>query len=283
MSQNQQLEVKISNDKFVFDDKYYTSGIHIIYKRGLENAFIFPKEDDSKLRLGVSLGNETFTPSNLFSFNTNDFDRPYAGWLFGRLELSKIKTNTALSLIIESGVTGKESLAGKLQIAFHDLLSLDVPTWADEISYKWLFNFKLLKTFDFKLNKTSHFQNRTEVSLGSKDTYLENNAYVFLGKLNKFQNSYRSGVVTSNDIKEYYVFFAGGYRYVMLNTLIQGSPFNNNDPFTSIAEKHVFNLKAGGVLRTRRNIFKLEYIYNTKETPMSKSHIYGAFTFGFIF
>ena len=199
------------------------------------------------------------------SFNTNDFDRPYAGWLFGKFELSKIKTNSAVSLIIESGVTGKESLAGKLQIAFHDLLNIEVPTWANEISYKWLFNFKILKTFDFKLNETSRIQNRIQASLGSKDTYLENNTYIFLGKFNKFQNSYRAGAIASNSKKEFYGFLAGGYRYVVLNTLVQGSPFNDNDSFTSIAEKYVFNLKAGSVLRTKRNIFKLEYIIIQKK------------------
>ena len=68
MSQNQQLEMKISNDKFVFDDKYYTSGIHITYRKDLENNFVFSKEDENRLQLNITAGNETYTPSDLFFF-----------------------------------------------------------------------------------------------------------------------------------------------------------------------------------------------------------------------
>ena len=107
--------------------------------------------------------------------------------------------------------------------------------------------------------------------------------FLFFGKFNGLQNSYRLYAFNSESKKEFFGFIGGGYKFVELNTLIQGSPFNDNDAFTSIAENHVFSLQAGSVLRTKRNIFKLEYNYNSKETPLSKSHVFGAFTFGFIF
>ena len=283
VAQNKQLEIKISNDKFVLQDKYYTNGIHLTYRQNLLNNFLLKKKQNEKLQLNISFGNETYTPSNLDSFNVNDLDRPYAGWLFGKIELAKIKHKSALFLAVESGITGEESLAGKLQIAFHDLLNIDSkPTWVDEIAYKWLFNFKVSQVNDFQLNAWSNFQNEVTLSIGSKDTFLENNVYVFFGKINTFQNSSRIAAIASNSSKEFFGFLGGGYKYVLLNTLIQGSPFKSNDPFTTIAEKHVFNLKFGGVLRTKRNFFKLEYNYNTKETPLSKSHAFGVFTFGFV-
>ncbi len=283
VAQNKQLEIKISNDKFVLQDKYYTNGIHLTYRQNLLNDFLLKKKQNEKLQLNISFGNETFTPSNLNSFNVNDLDRPYAGWLFAKIELAKIKPKSALFLAVEPGITGEESLAGKLQIAFHDLLNIDSkPTWVDEIAYKWLFNFKVSQVNDFQLNAWSNFQNEVNLSIGSKDTFLKNNVYVFLGKINTFQNSSRIAAIAPSNSKEFFGFLGGGYKYVLLNTLIQGSPFNSNDPFTTIAENHVFNLKIGGVLRTKRNFFRLEYNYNSKETPLSKSHAFGAFTFGFV-
>ncbi|WP_413974230.1 lipid A-modifier LpxR family protein [Hyunsoonleella sp. 2307UL5-6] len=282
-SQNQQLDIKISNDKFVFQDKYYTSGLHISYRKYLKNKFLFKQQKSQRLQLNILVGNETYTPSNLSSFNTNDFDRPYAGWLFVGVELAKIKFKSALFLSVESGITGEESLAGKLQNAFHELLNIEKPTWQDEIAYKWLFNFKIKQVYDIPLGNSTSIQNHSSVSVGSKDIYLKNSLFLFFGKFNTLQNSSRLNALSSVSKKEFFGFIGGSYKYVALNTLIQGSPFNDSDAFTSIAEKNIYSLQAGSVLRTRRNIFKLEYIYNSKETPLSTSHIFGAFTFGFVF
>lgn len=282
-SQNQQIDLKISNDKFVFQDKYYTSGLHISYRKALQNSFIFQKQENQNLQLNITVGNEIYTPSNLSSFDVNDFDRPYAGWLFLGVELAKIKRKSALFLAVESGITGKESLAGKLQNAFHDLFDIEKPTWQDEIAYKWLFNFKVKQVYDFPIGEKASIQNHTSLSIGSKDMYFKNAIFLFFGKFNGLQNSFRLYALNSESKKEFFGFIGGGYKFVELNTLIQGSPFNDNDAFTSIAENHVFSLQAGSVLRTKRNIFKLEYNYNSRETPLSKSHVFGAFTFGFIF
>lgn len=283
-SQNQQIDLTISNDKFVFIDRYYTSGLHLSYRKGLKQNFIFTKQEDNKLQLNITVGNETYTPTNLNSFDNRNFDRPYAGWLFGKLELGRIKEKSALFFAVESGVTGEESLAGKLQISLHEFFNIDsMPTWADEIAYKWLFNFKASKIYDFQLNNKNSIKNQIEASIGSKDTYIMNDFLYFFGKFNDLQNSSRLNLVDNSQKKEFYGFISAGYKYVLLNTLIQGSAFSNDDPFTSIATKSIFKLSAGAVLKTKKNIIKLGYYFNTKETPMSTSHAYGALTFGFSF
>lgn len=283
-SQNQQIDLTISNDKFVFIDRYYTSGLHLSYRKGLKQNFIFTKQEDNKLQLNITVGNETYTPTNLNSFDNRNFDRPYAGWLFGKLELGRIKEKSALFFAVESGVTGEESLAGKLQISLHEFFNIDsMPTWADEIAYKWLFNFKASKIYDFQLNNKNSIQNQIRASIGSKDTYIMNDFVYFFGKFNDLQNSSRLNLVDNSQNKEFYGFVSAGYKYVLLNTLIQGSAFSNDDPFTSIATKSIFKLSAGAVLKTKKNIIKLGYYFNTKETPMSTSHAYGALTFGFSF
>lgn len=284
ISQNQQLEFAISNDKFVFLDRYYTSGLHITYRKTLKQSLLFLKKADNKLQLNVTIGNETYTPKNLTSFNTRDFDRPYAGWLYGKLEIGRIKQKSALFVALESGITGEESLSGKLQIKIHELLNIDSrPTWVDEIAFKWLFNFKALHVYDFQLSKKESVQNKVSISIGSKDTYFSNEVSYFFGNINQFQNSSRLDLISDNQAKEFFGFISAGYRYVLLNTLIQGSAFNNKDPFTSIATNHIMLLNAGVVLKIKKNLVKLGCYYNTKETPESNSHAYGVLTFGFSF
>jgi len=85
--------LRVDNDKLSSIDRYYTSGLFITYRKNLENNFIFNKTENNALQLNVTLGNETYTPKNLKSFNTDDFDRPYAGWFFLKTELGRIKSN----------------------------------------------------------------------------------------------------------------------------------------------------------------------------------------------
>lgn len=284
ISQNRQLELAISNDKLVLLDRYYTSGLHFTYRKNLNGNLLFLKKENNKLQLNITVGNETYTPENLTSFDNRDFDRPYAGWLFGKVELGRIKQKSALFLALESGITGEESLAGTLQIAFHELLNIDSrPTWADEIAFSLMFNLKVSHVNNFKLNTKSSIQNRVNSSIGNKDIFLGNDISYFFGNFNDFQNSSRLNLVDMNNRKEFFGFISAGYKYVALNSLIQGSPFSDRDPFTTIATNHVFQLSAGSVLRTKKNLFKLGCYYNTKETPLSASHVYGTLTYGFVF
>ena len=105
---DQQLGIIIDNDQLLATDRYYTSGIFISYKKDLKDGFIFKKEEVSKTMINFTVGNEIYTPRNLNSFDVTEFDRPYAGWLFGKLEVGKIKRSSASFVSLESGITGKE-------------------------------------------------------------------------------------------------------------------------------------------------------------------------------
>lgn len=283
-SQNQQLELKISNDKLVLLDRYYTSGIHLTYREQLHHDFLFFKHLKNKLQINITLGNETYTPSNLTSFNNQNFDRPYAGWFFLNFEIGNVKHQSAFFGSLDLGITGKQSLAGKIQTTFHDLLNIEsMPTWVDEIAFKGLYNIKIRQVHEFLLNKNNSIQNQFSASLGNKDVFAANDIKYFVGKFNNFKNSSRINQITTKASNEVYVFFSAGYKYVFLNSLIQGSPFSNKDPFTTVAANHVFNLSSGFVVKIKSNFFELVFNYNTKETPLSLSHYYGALTYGVSF
>ncbi len=276
---NQQLEVKLSNDKFADDDKYFTNGLYITYQKVLSQDFILPKTDENKLQLNIEIGNEIYSPASLSSTNTADFDRPFAGWLFGKLEVGSIKGKSAFFLALGTGITGKESLAGDFQVGLHDVFGIDSrPTWVEQIEFKWLFNLKIAQVFDWS-NQRNAFQYRISPSLGTKDIYLENDISYFFGRLNEFQNSSRTTIIDNSTSKEFFGYVSVGYKYVAHNTLIQGSIFTDDVLFTTDITNHILKTEMGAVLQSKRNTFKIAYSFNTKETPLSTSHIYGSLSY----
>ncbi|OEJ99220.1 hypothetical protein A8C32_08605 [Flavivirga aquatica] len=276
---NQEIEVKIENDKLVMVDKYYTSGLFLTYRKILRNNFIFKKEGNNVLQLNVALGNETYTPTNLASINPIDFDRPYAGWFFLKTEIGKIKGANALLLALEMGITGEESLAGKIQTKAHEIFGNDNPTWVQEIEFKFLVNLKARYIISKLISKHHALHYVLEPSLGTKDVFIENGLGYYFGKFNDLRNSSRIETIDKTLKNELFGFIYLGYKYVAHNTLIQGSLDYNDVLFTTTMSPHLFKLKIGGVLKAKRTIIKFIYNFNTKETPTSTSHSYGTLVF----
>ncbi len=277
---NQQIEFRLDNDKFVFDDRYYTSGLFVTYKKQLEIDFLFKKTETNKLQLNLKIGNETYTPTDLSSFDSSRFDRPFAGWFFGSIEVAKIKERSGLFIALEGGITGDESLSGNIQLAFHDFFDLgNRPTWAEQIGFKILFNAKLKYIYSWQLHKKHAFQFETQLTLGTKDIFLSNSAKYVFGKFNAFNNTSALGLIDSSLTKEFFGFIGFGHKYVVHNTLLQGGITRDETTFTSSPTRNIFRLEVGSTLKFKRNTYKLTYFFNSKETALSSSHVYGSVVF----
>ncbi len=276
----QKIGFVLSNDKFADNDKYFTNGIYLNYSKLLPKSFILTKKEDTKLQLSLSLGNEIYSPENLSSTKSSDFDRPYAGWLFGTFQIGSINKNIANFISLETGITGPESYAGKLQVAIHNTFDIaPIPTWTDEIAYKWLFNFKTKHIFNILATTKNALHYSISPSLGTKDIYVENNISYYFGKLNTFQNSSRVTMVDNSAAKEIFGYLAIGHTYVAHNTLIEGAIYSSNDPYTIAASKNVLRVEIGAVLHAKKNTFKIYYNYNSKETDIATSHVYGSLAY----
>lgn len=276
---DKQLEISLANDKLFFLDRYYTNGLFVTYKQDLENSFILNKTSENKLQLNLTIGNETYTPKNLSSFNTDDFDRPFAGWLFGKMEVASVQETNAFFLAFETGITGEESLSGKLQTAIHNFFNIDNPTWAEEIAFKWLVNIKANYFATVLENESNSMLWSIGSSLGSKDIFGKSSIHYYFGKFNKLQNSSRLGFIDTTKTNEFYGTLSLGYKYVVHNTLIQGSIFEEDILFTTNITNHVLDFSIGCTFKSKTNTFKLLGIFNTKETPLSTSHLYGILTY----
>lgn len=231
------------------------------------------------LQINTTLGNETYTPTNMFSNNPIDFDRPYAGWLFLKTEVGSIKDFKALFLALETGITGKEALSGRIQNYVHGILNIYEPTWTQEIEFKFLVNLKAKYIFSKIVKKHHAFHYTVESSLGTKDIFIENNLGYYFGNFNNLKQSSRIGSVNKIMKKEFFGFVNLGYKYVAHNTLIQGGLSYDDVLFTTYREPNILKFKFGGVFYAKRNTFKFIYNFNTKETPKSTNHSYGTVSF----
>ena len=279
-SYNQQIEFIVENDKLVLVDKYYTSGLFITYKKDFEKDFLVRKTKDNILQVNLTLGNETYTPTNLFSTNVADYDRPYAGWFFLKAELANVQDSKALFFGLEGGITGDEALSGKLQNFIHRGLNIDDgTTWTEQIEFKVLVNIKAKYLINKNINKYHAFNYVIESSLGTKDIFIENGLGYYFGRFNNLKSSSRIGIINKTKENEFFGFVNFGYKYVAHNTLIQGGLLHDDVLFTTQKESHILKIKAGAVLSLGRNTFKFIYNFNTNETPKSTNHSYGGISF----
>lgn len=262
----QQVAVQHDND-FVFAiDRYYTAGTFLSYSKQLEGDFIF-KREDYPLQLDLTLGQETYTPRELFETNFDFFERPYAGYLFIKAGLSKGKEDILFNIEAEIGLAGEQSKAGEIQVAYHELINEFIPVWEGEIGNSVHLNSKGTFVKDYRLTNSNLFKNiafQSTVAFGTRQLFARQEALLYIGKRDAVASSSAFGRLGGTH--EFYGFTGVGAEYVFLNALIQGHPFGDDSPFTLPIVSTVFSFKAGATYRGERNMYSAIYNFRTRET-----------------
>lgn len=142
-SELQTFQVFFENDLFGDTDKYYTNAVQLTWlsndlKRYKDDvrlpewtfpviqAIPFSGDPDSTHNIGIILGQQIYTPSDIQVTTLIENDRPYAGYLYGGLALHS-KTKTVLdTLEITMGVVGPAAKSEFSQNKVHELR--DIPT-----------------------------------------------------------------------------------------------------------------------------------------------------------
>ena len=90
----------------------------------------------------LELGQEIYTPSDTDSKDFENFDYPFGGWTFLKYALqTEKKNNRVLEYGFQIGLTGKWSLADKIQNIYHKkIINADIPTWEAQIPNAAHFN-----------------------------------------------------------------------------------------------------------------------------------------------
>jgi lipid A 3-O-deacylase len=128
------------NDYFGGEDQHYTNGVKLSWvsgdltdwgqdgwRKGLIAFLPFVNKPDRQKNIGVSLGQNIYTPEDTSLGVPDPSDRPYAGWTY--LEFSFVsKTDRMMDTVaIQLGIVGPHSYASDTQRIVHELINDDVP------------------------------------------------------------------------------------------------------------------------------------------------------------
>lgn len=263
----QAISIQHDNDFLLGIDRYYTTGSFIKYSKQLYGDFIFKGTDDNPVQLDLTLGQETYTPRELFETNFDRLERPYAGYLFVNGGVSKGSLTQLFRIDAEVGLAGPQSLAGEVQVAYHKLIREFIPVWSGEIANSIHINSYGTYAKDFLIPNSNLFKNfalQSTAALGTRRIFARQEALLYLGKRDAI--GYSSAFNRLSATEEFYGFVGTGVEYVLLNALIQGHPWGDDSPFTLPIVNTVLSAKFGMVYRGTNNIYKAVYNLRTKET-----------------
>ncbi|NKI31575.1 lipid A-modifier LpxR family protein [Croceivirga thetidis] len=267
-----QFELRHDNDFFTLTDRYYSSGLYLIYRKKLGKGFFTENE-----QLDFQLGQEVYTPAQTQSTNPDEFDRPYAGFLGLRTSWSIAKGKQLFSTDLLLGIAGPNSGAGGFQRWYHRTIAIsDGPLWIQELNDSFHLNLygSYVKEWTIAPNPFGvRIALNPTIAVGSRDVFAESEAILFFGRRNSIGQSIAYNRIGSNE-REIYFSLRFGYRQVFWNGLIEGNGFSDDSPVLGEIENSLLRLGFDFNHRFDRNDYKVGVRYNSKETPEARNHIY---------
>lgn len=137
------FSLAIENDSFVNRDNGYTNGIRFAWlsaeteipvwlERAARQMPFFTRKGHR--RYGFSLGQNMYTPDDISVRALIKNDRPYAGWLYGNVNLLSDTGARLDNLQLYLGVVGPSSRAEQIQSFIHDTIdSPDPKGWSNQL------------------------------------------------------------------------------------------------------------------------------------------------------
>ena len=156
------ISLRLENDAVAQADRHYTQGSFLSYLSRDNEIPDWTAVAARKLptfgftvgatKGGFGVGQEIYTPEDLESSELQVADRPYAGWLFGRLTLQKRGSLSRRWAVLETfdldvGIIGPESLAEQTQKEWH---GVDPRGWDHQLETEPGFALRYERRFQFK-------------------------------------------------------------------------------------------------------------------------------------
>lgn len=271
---SRQLEIAHDNDFFLTTDRYYSSGLFLTYRRIPEKGLLGASGEQFSFRLGQ----QVYTPSDVSSRDTTNYDRPYAGLSGLWTSWSKADDRQLLEGRFLFGRTGPSSRAGSFQRWYHNnIVIYQAPAWEAEIADAWQANLYLnyLREWNLMPNPFSiRLALQAEIAWGSLEQYFEPKMTLFLGRRGALNSSIGHQRLGSLE-REIFMALRLSYRQLGHNSLIEGNKGGTPSSFTSEALRGIWRFGFDFNHRYRRNDYKVVYRIIGKETPdQSRFHQY---------
>jgi len=135
------LLVYFENDKFGGTDEHYTNAVKITwlspdiryyiresplpeFLRPLIKRYPFIQDETRKRNVGISLGQDIYTPQEIHREDLIECDRPYAGWTYLSFALHSKTCDRMNTIETSLGVVGPYALSEQSQNNIHDLIGV---------------------------------------------------------------------------------------------------------------------------------------------------------------
>ena len=290
-----EFSIVTDNDLYISieKDRYYSNGLFLSY-RYIPTKF----NETQKKIITVTLGHQIYTPFKSTVVNKILHDRPFAGFLYAQLDVSKtFKNNSILKNSFLVGVVGKSAFGQELQEAIHEIYNFKKPDgWKHQIRNTLALNFEGEYLKSVGVNKSSILDGNilSKLRIGSIFTdalwdLLDelvlsnykpiNNPIAFNTNLNHKLNSFKREL-------ESFLYYETSITYVVYDATIQGGLFNKLSPVTFTPKKFRFNLELGYKFTAKRFHFGYAYHFHTNKLNnlrFDKGNDYGKLFFNYLF
>lgn len=143
------FNIFFENDLFADTDQNYTNGVKVSWVSPDLTQFLdespkwlnpvvkhlpFINAQDRMKNLGISIGQNMYTPQDITRFDLIEDDRPYAGWLYLGFAFHSKTENILDTFEFQFGIVGPQSYAESAQKFIHELRNLQRPNgWHNQI------------------------------------------------------------------------------------------------------------------------------------------------------
>lgn len=293
------LSIQIENDKFGGGtDQHYTNGMRASYLFSSDDTPLTAGEiarampfipDEGVVRLGLSVGQSIFTPGRKdMSAGVND-GRPFAGWLYGGVQLTNDTGDQLDSYELQVGVVGPSAGAAEVQDWFHDAIGVSpFDGWDSQLSDE----LGVMLSYERKWRMISEFhpgglgiafEPSVGATLGNVHTYASASATVKIGSdVSSDWGAPRIRTALSgtgyfrpvHDF-EWYVFAGVEGRAVARNIFLDGNSFQDSH---SVEKKNlVADLQVGAAVTLGDVRLTFTQVFRTKEyVGQARGDVFGS-------
>ncbi|WP_281988703.1 lipid A-modifier LpxR family protein [Aquimarina aggregata] len=287
---NKEISLSTDNDALVAwqnSDRYYTFGAGMQFKFKAEKLLRLEKLFSSKIDyfFGTELRLEGYTPSNKSiginpgQKSTSNFDRPFAGILYGTLDVTYVFEKSFFEVGFLSGVMGPSSQAEDLQGWFHDNITGGsvFDGWRFQIPNQFIFNIRAKIAYDFIL-ESEFFDvfGMVETRLGN--LYIDVSPAIGL-RIGKFGELYQSASFSNSILSDqkfkYYLQSTIGGTITGFNATAQGNLFDRRVEFAldDISNNHII-LTNGIFLSYQKISIGFDHFFTFGKVIPNKQHFY---------
>jgi lipid A 3-O-deacylase len=288
-----ELELRNDNDMYlmIMQDQYYTNGVFLNIRKKIDTSKLHANELNRILTW--KLGHEMYNAYTAQIDSIEAIDRPISAYLYLGLEQSHFYTNGhALAYSVTIGSMGKPAFGEELQAGLHDLLNMyHAAGWEYQLKNAFMLNAQVQHHMQFVKSERPVLDVSWQSSamLGTYQIHVKSGPLFRLGKLASFDKSaHLSARLQSRDTPietEWYAYYRPEGIFMAYDASMQGA-FYLKDKGPVTAKPHTWQLsnQFGVVYANQRSTFKIQYYFNTKESPSSLfRHQYGTLSYAYRF